>query len=98
MDAGVMALTGLALRSGHDSSKARVPCIGITPWRKITHREKLYAPSEPGSWQGANGTEASAAASSSASVDESRNLSMEVADPDDRTPTRTRERARPPRA
>ena len=52
-DAGVMSLTGLALRDvnaggrgGDDEgqSHARTPCIGIAPWRKVTHREKLVPP------------------------------------------------------
>lgn len=47
MDVGVMALTGVALRSLGGSSRGgdtdeQTPCIGIAPWRKVTHREKVY--------------------------------------------------------
>jgi len=48
-DAGVMSLTGLALRdvgahvTEEDGKQKRTPCIGIAPWRKVTHREKLCA-------------------------------------------------------
>ena len=52
MDAGVMAMTGKALRGlgqrAHDVGSVQTPCIGIAPWRKVTHREKLYSPPEPG--------------------------------------------------
>lgn len=35
MDAGVMALVGKALAGSNN----KTPCIGIAPWRKVTHRE-----------------------------------------------------------
>ena len=52
-DCGVMALTSLALRdvgSGwragqDDGGQTRTPCIGVAPYRKVTHREKLVAES-----------------------------------------------------
>ena len=50
-DSGVMALTGHALRDvGGDGAaqRGRTPCIGIAPWRKVTHREKLWVdPNDP---------------------------------------------------
>ena len=40
-----MGLTGMALRDESFASasldQSRTPCIGIVPWRKVTHREKL---------------------------------------------------------
>ena len=40
-DRGVMNLTGLAMREAL-SRYGSTPCIGIRPWRMVTHREKLY--------------------------------------------------------
>ena len=39
-DAGVMSLTGKALIGG---SGQRTPCIGVTSWRKVMHKESIYA-------------------------------------------------------
>ena len=36
-----MALTGQAMKSAVGRSEG-TPCIGVAPWRKVTHREKLY--------------------------------------------------------
>ena len=45
MDTGVMAMTGTAMRAmgtrEDTTGLDRTPCIGIVPFRKITHREKL---------------------------------------------------------
>ena len=41
MDRGVMELTGQAMHEA-TTSKDVTPCIGVAPWRKVTHREKLW--------------------------------------------------------
>ena len=43
MDVGVMALTGAAMRPAVRRNEG-TPCIGIAPYRKVMHREKLYRP------------------------------------------------------
>ena len=61
MDSGVMGLTGHALRDvggGGDGAaqRGRTPCIGIAPWRKVMHREKLWVdPNDPSGYRAARG-------------------------------------------
>ena len=43
MDAGVMALTGAAMRTAiRRDGRSGTQCIGIVPFRKVTHCEKFY--------------------------------------------------------